>query len=463
MAKIGSILQEARLSRGLTLDKIADETNISVRFLSKLENDDFTGFPGEPYIIGFIRNYVEYLGMDSEAMVARYRQKEAAPASAPKGSEVEEEKRAPEALAFVPDAKASEPAQNQPAAEVSKSKGKKGKSAGTGKATSAIRTDNAADMAVSNDIKKTPNSDAAAGEKKPVEPQIPENTQEFPQTQAVVNQPRHPPLRHLVLGLLAFLIVGAAVLWIFLGGAFENSGKGREAAQPIEYKVEGADFQKRLYPGDSLLIPFNEDVYRVSLSDIHETVNLETPFGTQELRLGEAAELDPDKNDLPDIALVVEDFQKDKPSSGALLKVEFIITASLDSNGPGEVTIPQGPVQQSTIAQIPSEIPVLRSTRGPYPFVVQVNFRGSCLFRYEADRKEWVEKYYSKGESISINVTNALNIWTSNAQAVKLTVQAAGGRSVDLEVGAPGEIAVKRLSWSKTDSSTWTLTSSELD
>jgi len=105
---------------------------------------------------------------------------------------------------------------------------------------------------------------------------------------------------------------------------------------------------------------------------------------------------------------------------------------------------------------------ILRSTRGPYPFVVQVSFRGNCLFRYEADRKEWVEKYYSKGESVTINASNALTVWASNAQAAKLTFQASGGKTADLEIGAPGEISVKRIAWSRAESS-WALISSDLD
>ena len=75
MAKIGSKIQETRLRKGLTLDRIADDTNISVRFLAKIENDDFTGFPGEPYVVGFIRNYADYLGLDAEVVVALYRSK----------------------------------------------------------------------------------------------------------------------------------------------------------------------------------------------------------------------------------------------------------------------------------------------------------------------------------------------------------------------------------------------------
>ncbi|MCE1196134.1 helix-turn-helix domain-containing protein, partial [bacterium] len=86
MAKIGSILQETRLRKGLTLERIADDTNISVRFLAKIESDDFTGFPGEPYVVGFIHNYAEYLGFDPDDVVARYRSVEDVGASAAKAA-----------------------------------------------------------------------------------------------------------------------------------------------------------------------------------------------------------------------------------------------------------------------------------------------------------------------------------------------------------------------------------------
>ena len=61
MGKIGDIFREARLGKGLTLEQVADETNISKRFLQGIESDDFSGFPGEVYTLGFIRNYAEFL------------------------------------------------------------------------------------------------------------------------------------------------------------------------------------------------------------------------------------------------------------------------------------------------------------------------------------------------------------------------------------------------------------------
>ncbi len=473
MAKIGSILQETRLSKGLTLDSIADETNISVRFLSKLENDDYTGFPGEPYIIGFIRNYADYLGLDAEALIRRYRSKETT--VEPAGDSQISQKAADRPLGKEPVGQAPSSTESSPTTNTFPTSGTAPvkvpePSAPAGQTRSEASQEKTEDT---SQAEHKPATKAATQHKKKKEPSIatpksPEKIEtSIPQEPKAEEQKteavgQKPPLRNIVMGILVVLIIGAAVLWVIAGGRLHGNSTGaQESPGPTEYKVEGGDFQKRLYPGDSLLIPFAEDVYRISLGKIGETVSLETPFGARELRLGESTELDPDANGIPDILLALEDFQKDRSASGALMKVSFLEGASEEVASTGEVTVPQAPMPLTPSK--PQDTVVLRSTRGPYPFIVQVSFRGNCLLRYEADRKEWVEKYYTKGESININVTNALTLWSSNAQAVKLTVQASGGRSVDLEIGAPGEIVVKRLAWSRADSATWTLTSSELD
>ena len=76
MGKIGDLFREARLGKGLTLEQVADETNISKHFLQGIESDDFSDFPGEVYSLGFIRNYAEFLGLDASAMVEIYRSNE---------------------------------------------------------------------------------------------------------------------------------------------------------------------------------------------------------------------------------------------------------------------------------------------------------------------------------------------------------------------------------------------------
>jgi hypothetical protein len=271
-------------------------------------------------------------------------------------------------------------------------------------------------------------------------------------------------LRSAIIGLVAVAIVGVALLWIVSGGKPSYPIQDPRKKEPTEYRVEGGPFETRLYVGDSLLIPLGDDVYKVRLASISETVNLETPFGPLQLALGESGPLDPDKNGSPDASLIVGDFEKNKPNSGALLKVEFS-PPEMAEGAAGEITIPgtaaAAPLASTAAAQSPDTV-IIKSSRGPYPFVVQVTFRGSCLFRYESDRKEWVEKYYSKGESLTINVASSLTVWTSNAQAVKLSFQASGGKTADLEIGAPGEIAVKRIAWARAEGS-WALVSSNLD
>jgi len=73
MESLGKKLSETRLSRGLDLEQVARETNISSRFLEALESEDFSVFPGEPYLLGFLRNYCEYLGLNSSEFITAYK------------------------------------------------------------------------------------------------------------------------------------------------------------------------------------------------------------------------------------------------------------------------------------------------------------------------------------------------------------------------------------------------------
>lgn len=398
MGEIGFILQEARLKKGLTLERVADDTNISVRFLSKLENDDFTGFPGEPYIVGFLRNYADYLGLDPEELAGIYKSRGAAPQAAAAG--------APEAdtSGFAGAAQASGQAQEDP----------------------KLRKEAAKPVG------------AAPG-------------------------PRRFPFA----AVAAVLILGAAALWIVFGKGFAFGKAELPSAAPAVYRVEGGPFEKRLYPGDSLLIPLGEEVHRVSLVKIEDRAELETPSGLVTLGLGETKSLGGQSTPAGLADLTAVDFEASKPKAGILVRVDF---PDPEPQAPdtSEVTIPPSPVQieesalQSAPAAKASDTIIFRSPRGPHPFVVQVSFRANSLFRHEADRKEWVEKYYSKGESLSINVSSALTVWSSNAQAAKLSFQASGAKQFDLELGGPGEVAVKRISWLRSEG-TWVLAASTLD
>jgi cytoskeleton protein RodZ len=73
MDSIGAKLRLIREDKGISLDIVARETNISRHYLESLEADDFDGFPGESYLMGFLRNYAEFLGEDPAHYISLYK------------------------------------------------------------------------------------------------------------------------------------------------------------------------------------------------------------------------------------------------------------------------------------------------------------------------------------------------------------------------------------------------------
>ena len=73
MKTVGSILKEARVYKGLSLDQVEKDTKIRAKFLDSLENDDYTSLPSVSYAKGFVKNYSEYLGLNSNHVLAFFR------------------------------------------------------------------------------------------------------------------------------------------------------------------------------------------------------------------------------------------------------------------------------------------------------------------------------------------------------------------------------------------------------
>ena len=72
-AGIGSELRDARLHRGTELADVATALRIRRPYLEAIETGAFNQLPGQVYAVGFLRAYSEYLGLDSEPVVDRFR------------------------------------------------------------------------------------------------------------------------------------------------------------------------------------------------------------------------------------------------------------------------------------------------------------------------------------------------------------------------------------------------------
>ena len=75
MESYGTILKRSREEKNIDRDTAARETSITVECIRGLEEEDTSVFPGEPYMVGFLRNYAEYLGVSPDTVMSLYRSK----------------------------------------------------------------------------------------------------------------------------------------------------------------------------------------------------------------------------------------------------------------------------------------------------------------------------------------------------------------------------------------------------
>lgn len=72
-ASVGDVLRHARQQTGYALSDVADVLRIRLRYLEAIEDGRFDDLPGSVYAVGFIRAYAEFLGLDTDEMVRRFK------------------------------------------------------------------------------------------------------------------------------------------------------------------------------------------------------------------------------------------------------------------------------------------------------------------------------------------------------------------------------------------------------
>ena len=85
MDSYGELLRNAREEKNLSIEKIAREISIESRYLTGLEEEDSGAFPGEAYMIGFLRNYSNYLELDTDYILKLYNNKKIQESPVPEG------------------------------------------------------------------------------------------------------------------------------------------------------------------------------------------------------------------------------------------------------------------------------------------------------------------------------------------------------------------------------------------
>ena len=358
MKSLGEALRIAREGKDLDFDQVSKDTKISIRYLNALENENFSDFPGETYITGFLRNYGAYLELDVQELLALYR---------------------------------SLKIQQQPI---------------------------------------------------PVE--------------QLLRKPRLLPKIALAAALviLASGAVGGGIFFILT-----RPPNIKIAAPvpkvPVEYIMNGDNFERRFYRGDTILIPVvpeistgegeqGSDRLKLELVNLGEAVTIHTPGGPVILDLSQEADIGLDSGGVSKLHITALDYAKNNADIGVLLRFEI-----RNPSAPAEINPETASIETVNISG-QSAATVIFTSPNPYPFTLQSNFQGYCMFRWEIlmerDRRERNERYFQRSDELNIQAQNGIRIWASNAQAAKFQI-IGGGRSVPVEIGGAGEVVVVDVRW----------------
>src|SRR3989304_7475701 len=79
MISLGEELKREREFRDISLREISEATKINMRMLEAIEKDNYEPLPGGIFNRNFIRAYAEFIGLDPEIAVRKYRVQTAQP------------------------------------------------------------------------------------------------------------------------------------------------------------------------------------------------------------------------------------------------------------------------------------------------------------------------------------------------------------------------------------------------
>jgi cytoskeletal protein RodZ len=401
MESIGEKLRLAREKNNYTIEQISRDTHVAKRFLKALEDEDFAVFPGETYAMGFLRNYAEYLGLNAEELAGLY-----------KNLKIQE--------------------------------------------------------------------------------------QPLPMAELLEPKPKLNLRMIAIIGVVAIVVLGGAAFIVFRlvssrgGGTAVSQRQALVAAQGGDFVFQEEVRTKWFSQGEAFIVPVGGKSYRIELTAIGETLAMKVPGGTVDLTIGKERLIDLDGDSKADVKVVWNDVDRTSPQKRANLELHRVTAmqaevalgaaveagqtpadggaattaataaaqpgtgpastatqqtaSSLGATSPATTQAAAAPAAQTTPplrGAVSRNVQVSRAAETS-PFTMDIVFRDYCLFRYQTDSKDREEKFFQKGESFSLDARGKITLWLSNAGAVKAKIS---GKDVDL--GNPGEVAVRQIAWVK--------------
>jgi cytoskeleton protein RodZ len=421
MESLGQKLREAREQHNYSLEQVARDTHISKQYLEALEKEDFSTIPGETYVIGFLRNYAEYLSLNPEELVTLYKNIQIQEQPLPMTELLEHSgPRLPSRLIVVAvlvlavlggggyllyrflasqrQQRAEPEAAMQPAA------------------SAAARESQGEEFIFQDEaVTRWFNLEDTIG--------VPLNGDTFPIQLTAIG-------RDLTMNVPG----GSLQMTVGQDRQVDLNADGRSDLRILLNDLDVTDVAKRaslsLY---KITKPAPLQVAQAGQGEQGEPAQAGAGGAGAPAPAGAAAPAEP-------ASAAVNEQAASAPAAG---QAQAAPETGQESEAASTAPVPPG---TAPARQTPGVITVA-SAEAPSPFRVSISFRGYCLFRYLVDKNIREERFFHKGESFSLDANNEVQLWISNAGVVRLMVS---GREID--TGRPGAVTTKQIIWTREES-----------
>ncbi|HUX21649.1 MAG TPA: helix-turn-helix domain-containing protein [Spirochaetia bacterium] len=410
MESIGEKLRATREEKSLSVDQVARDTNIAKRYIVALEEEAFSEFPGEPYLVGFLRNYADYLGLDAEEIVGLYKNFKIQEQPVPMEELLEPKRSGRSAAIFI----AIVAIVAIVVAAVIFLPPLFSKRAGGSAASTAARVA------------------SGTGTEYQLKDEIIERRFVAGDTVVVPVGDKTYKVKLSVAGRDLVLTDPNGSQTIKLGEekSVDLNGDGTPDLKVFLRDIDTQD------PAKGIIVRFD----RFTQSPNATAAPQSAPATAQQAPAPAA----------PPAAAVVNP-QPAAPATAAVQPAPQAAAPQPRAAPAAPAPTPPVPAQAAAVPQItPQSSPpatgpvVIANNATSDPFTVNVNFSGYCLFRYLIDGQSEDQRYFQKGETTRLEVKQDVEIWASNGGALSVNV---AGNSVDL--GNPGEVVARKIAWVK--------------
>ncbi|MCL2480766.1 MAG: helix-turn-helix domain-containing protein [Spirochaetaceae bacterium] len=362
MESIGQKFKDARKEKGLFIEQVARETNISKNYIEAIEEERFDDFPGETYLIGYFRSYASYIGFNPEDIINIYKNTKIQENPVP--VELIERKRKFPLLPVAIVAAVLLVSAGGMYFIINKDNYSSEKSV-IEKESSVVQNKN-------SEIRSPAVVQTGSGVEYEMEKTFIERS--FAKGDSVIIKYNDNPYRILIKETSDEKVV------LELPSGIVELAKGKEILSDID--------------GDG-----NNDI-RIIAKDIDTA--------------GKGIVLKFDRNtDAPSVVSSGISSEKE------LSSVSESAVAATTRSAPASVITTAG---STTIQSRKENEVVVFESETMQPFRVNINFKRYCFMRYEADGGAREEKYFHKGDVFRLDVSEQIKIWVSNAQTMSATI-----------------------------------------